>query len=404
MLAPLAVAVAAVALALVVLAVLAIHLCGNLRLRERQARELEDRLAAQAQKLERLEAQKNQLSGFLGVLPALAHELRYAASERRITSTLVDTLVSTLEPRQAVVLMRRRGRTATGEPSTRYAVAATTPNAATAMLGRELQLVADGHDPSTFDGEALRRAGLDLPAPLLTAPLILETEVVGLVALSPSNADGDVPLILQGVADVGALALHDAATRQRIRSTADVDELTRIFNRRYISRALAEEQQKAEQGQHPLSVLLFDIDHFKRYNDANGHLEGDILLRLLAQLVHDNVRATDVVGRFGGEEFLVLLPRTTMAEALVVADKLRALIANTAFPARESQPTGRITVSGGVAEFPTTATGTTTLLRAADEALYAAKDTGRNRIIGARPHLDEERQRDAPLEEEWGDE
>jgi diguanylate cyclase (GGDEF)-like protein len=396
-----AVASIVVALVIVALAAAVRRLLANLRLTERHSQHLDQQLERLSEAVARLEAEKSLLSGFLGVLPALAHELRYAATDRQITATLLDTLVSTIEPRAAVVLMRRRQLVPEAQGRTRFAVAATVPPDSAAHVGLEVVLAADGHDPATYDGECVQRAGLPLPAPLLTAPLILETEVVGLIALTPSELNRDVPLVLQAVADVGALALHEAATRRRIRTTAQVDELTRVFNKSHIAHTLSETVARAEREQRPLSILLFDIDLFKRYNDVNGHLAGDILLRLLAQLVHDNVRATDVVGRFGGEEFLVVLPETTLAEACHVAEKLRTLIAEQEFPARESQPQGRVTISGGVAELAGHSGSASVLLRAADEALYTAKREGRNRIVLARVDSASLTGGDVVLEEEW---
>jgi diguanylate cyclase (GGDEF)-like protein len=148
-------------------------------------------------------------------------------------------------------------------------------------------------------------------------------------------------------------------------------------------------------------VILFDIDHFKQYNDTNGHLAGDILLRLLAQLVQENLRATDTVGRFGGEEFLVVLPGTSVSEAFLVADKLRALVADQEFPARERQPGGRLSISGGVAVYPTHGEAMWALVRAADEALYAAKRAGRNCVWLSTLDLGETEADEAKLEEEW---
>jgi diguanylate cyclase (GGDEF)-like protein len=347
----------------------------------------------------RLGAEKQLLSGFLGVLPALAQELRYATTERQITSTLLDTLVSTIEPREAVVLMRRkRGEDGRG---IRFVVAAATPRTASIPLGLEIALAADDSDPKALGPAAIRRAGLELPADVVTVPMIIETQAVGLIALCPSAPNPDVPLVVRAVADVGALALHEAAARLRLETAAHVDELTGLFNKRYVGRVLSEELRKAQQAQGAVSVFLFDVDHFKHYNDVNGHLAGDIFLRLLSQLVRDNVRATDVVGRFGGEEFLLILPGSSLSEAFLVADKLRLLIASHAFPARERQPNGTISVSGGVAEFPVHGSATPALLKAADEALYVAKRAGRNMVVRAIPETKRRGEQDTAFEEAW---
>jgi diguanylate cyclase (GGDEF)-like protein len=131
-------------------------------------------------------------------------------------------------------------------------------------------------------------------------------------------------------------------------------------------------------------VFLFDIDNFKNYNDTNGHLAGDKLLQELAGLVNDSVRKDDIFGRFGGEEFLLILPHTSAGQAALAAEKIRSLLANHPFPFREKQPLGRISVSGGVAEYPHHGLDAAGLLHAADEALYEAKRAGRNKVFAAK--------------------
>jgi diguanylate cyclase (GGDEF)-like protein len=130
-------------------------------------------------------------------------------------------------------------------------------------------------------------------------------------------------------------------------------------------------------------VFLFDIDNFKNYNDTNGHLAGDKLLQELAGLVNSAVRKDDIFGRFGGEEFLLILPHTNAGQAGAAAEKIRTLLASHPFPFRERQPLGCISVSGGVAEYPHHGLDAAGLLHAADEALYEAKRAGRNKVFTA---------------------
>ena len=134
-------------------------------------------------------------------------------------------------------------------------------------------------------------------------------------------------------------------------------------------------------------VFLFDIDHFKNYNDQNGHIAGDQALRLLAQLVRDSVRADDIFGRFGGEEFLLIMPGRTPAQAMSAASNIRQRIATLRLPVRRRQPMGRVTISGGVATFPDDAQDAVELLLAADNALYRAKQAGRNKVLRAETGL-----------------
>ena len=136
-------------------------------------------------------------------------------------------------------------------------------------------------------------------------------------------------------------------------------------------------------------MFLFDVDHFKHYNDSNGHAAGDQLLKQLARLVEDNIRKENTFGRFGGEEFLIVLPETSPEQALIVAEKVRYLIAHHPFPYGDAQPLGSVTISGGIAAFPGHGLDPEALLEAADSGLYEAKRQGRNRVLSgrARPSL-----------------
>jgi diguanylate cyclase (GGDEF)-like protein len=131
-------------------------------------------------------------------------------------------------------------------------------------------------------------------------------------------------------------------------------------------------------------VFLFDIDNFKNYNDTNGHLAGDKLLQQLAGLVNESVRKDDIFGRFGGEEFLLVMPHTTAQQGMAAAEKVRNLIATQKFAFAEKQPLGVVSISGGVAEYPHHGLDAAGILHAADEALYEAKRSGRNRVLQAK--------------------
>jgi diguanylate cyclase (GGDEF)-like protein len=131
-------------------------------------------------------------------------------------------------------------------------------------------------------------------------------------------------------------------------------------------------------------VFLFDIDNFKNYNDTNGHLAGDKLLQRLAGLVNDSVRKDDIFGRFGGEEFLLVMPHTNAQQGMAAAEKIRNLIATQPFASAEKQPLAVVSISGGVAEYPHHGLDAAGILHAADEALYEAKRSGRNRVLQAK--------------------
>ena len=194
--------------------------------------------------------------------------------------------------------------------------------------------------------------------------------------------------MIKMVADLGSMGIKNAEYHQRIQQQANVDALTQLFNKRYGTDRLALTINQVERSGEPLSVYLFDIDHFKTYNDTNGHLAGDDILREVGKLVRSTIRADDFAVRFGGEEFLVVFPGTDKPGALVAAEKIRRTIESYPFDHQDKQPGGRLTVSGGVATFRTDSMSSTELLRLADEALYEAKKQGRNRVLACRtPYL-----------------
>ncbi len=158
------------------------------------------------------------------------------------------------------------------------------------------------------------------------------------------------------------------------------DGLTELFNRRYFDEALQKEVSRALRYGRPFSLVLFDIDHFKRINDTYGHLAGDAVLRQLGRLVSSHVRRDDVVARTGGEEFAVILPETGIDAARSFAEKLRQLVERTAFTFEETPIP--VTISLGVAEWDPSLTDGKSLIQRADERLYGAKRSGRNRVAG----------------------
>ena len=159
-----------------------------------------------------------------------------------------------------------------------------------------------------------------------------------------------------------------------------LDGLTGLYNRRHFEDVMMREMGLALRHQLPLALIFLDVDHFKHYNDHNGHQAGDVLLRQITQLIAQRVRSTDIVCRYGGEEITIILPHTTKEHAKTVAAGLLSKIATHPFAHRESQPLGAVTVSIGVAECPTDSHNPMRIIRMADQALYLAKENGRNRL------------------------
>ena len=197
--------------------------------------------------------------------------------------------------------------------------------------------------------------------------------------------------VIDLVAPQIALALERAAWQQRANQfqlMSITDPLTGLHNRRYLEARLAEELSRSKRYNYPLSFMMIDIDDFKLYNDRNGHQAGDRALEITAQCLHAALRKVDVASRYGGEEFSILLPQTTLEEAGVIADRIRRKIMVTRFPHGKSQPLAAVTVSIGLSSFSTSLDSAEAIVRAADRALYHAKSHGKNRAYayqGAQP-------------------
>jgi len=347
-----------------------------------------------------LEQDQQRLTHFLREFPLLTRDLHSEGQQRRIPNVLANVAMRSLHPGQAVVLLRRRPAENDPERANRLVVAAVTPEACPLKVGWEIaigqgelgfaaetQRVMSRQDYDLDVGVArgrLRQQGLPGFEPDLVAPMIFEGETLGLIALSGcSRTSDDAKAALRLIAQTGAQAVHNAAAYNHMKTTADLDGLTGIFNKRQMTLTLAERLHEAEKSMRPLSIFLFDVDNFKNYNDLNGHVAGDQLLQMLARLVRENIRKTDIFGRFGGEEFLLVLPDTPLQRALTVAEKIRTAIATQELPGGARQPLRCVSVSGGVAQYPIDALDSARLLHAADCALYEAKRQGRNRVLRA---------------------
>jgi diguanylate cyclase len=168
---------------------------------------------------------------------------------------------------------------------------------------------------------------------------------------------------------------------EAVRTESLTDPLTSLANRKYFDEALVKMIADGIDKREPLSLMLTDIDHFKRFNDCYGHLTGDQVLRLVAQALKQNVKGQDIAARYGGEEFAVVLPDTMLRSAITVADHIRRAVMTKELMKRSTgEHLGRVTISIGVATLRPGDT-TQTLLERADACLYAAKRNGRNRVV-----------------------
>ncbi|MEK6577653.1 MAG: diguanylate cyclase [Bdellovibrionota bacterium] len=175
--------------------------------------------------------------------------------------------------------------------------------------------------------------------------------------------------------------LHELQTANvRLEALSTTDAMTGLYNYRHFKNKMDEEHTRSARYKKTYSVVFCDLDHFKHYNDANGHPAGDQLLRDFADIMRASCRGQDFAARYGGEEFIVICPETPAEGALILAERIRSTVEKTVFPLAKTQPLGKVTVSIGVASFPSDADNAERLLEIADQALYRSKSSGRNRV------------------------
>lgn len=221
-----------------------------------------------------------------------------------------------------------------------------------------------------------------LPREVAAFPLMYKEKVLGVMLLGTFEhyQAEELPLI-EYLANQIAITLDNALTHEKVERLSIADGLTGLYNRRFLSERLDEEYSKAVRYEMPLSLLIMDVDFFKRVNDAFGHQVGDNALIAVAKVLRASVRESDLVGRYGGEEFVILLPHTSLEMALSVAEKIRQTVSETPI---EGMGDNRLTISIGAAGLPDIkVAGMEELVRKADEALYRAKEGGRNQVVRA---------------------
>lgn len=216
------------------------------------------------------------------------------------------------------------------------------------------------------------------PMGTLSLPLIVNDETLGILNL---NGVGRYdPWAATSLAERAAMGMVAVKRQEQLRYRAMRDPLTGLYNRRFLEEALDIEQRRAMRRSISIGMLMLDIDHFKRFNDTYGHDAGDLLLRGMGALLRRTVREGDMPCRYGGEEFVIILPGADLAGTRQRAEALRAAIARWD-PQRDGESLGPVTASIGVAVLPMHGATWQQALKAADDALYEAKRSGRNRVV-----------------------
>ncbi|HKA24621.1 MAG TPA: sensor domain-containing diguanylate cyclase [Candidatus Eisenbacteria bacterium] len=250
---------------------------------------------------------------------------------------------------------------------------------ATVLEGRMMFVPRVSSDPRFLESDAPGELRVES---CVTVPVVHRSQVVGVLAcFNPSDQTvPDLSRVMPLLATATSLAMDNARLSQSLQRVAITDDLTQVYNYRFLRTALRREMKRSSRSRTPFTLLMVDVDHLKEYNDKFGHLRGSRVLRELARVLARRVRGMDLVAKYGGDEFTVILPETGRSGGQLVAERIRASVAAHQFP--RVNP-GDITVSVGIALFPEDGIQPATLIAASDAALYAAKQSGRNRVAEA---------------------
>ncbi len=347
---------------------------------------------------EALQAANAKLTGWIG-------DLERRHSEFNLLSEMGNLLQSCVTPDEAYMVITRFAQQLFPTRSgTLYVVGE----------GGLIEPVAVWGDPASVEGAfapnecwALRRgrmhvvddtrAGLicphlgRLPASYMCVPMLAQGDALGILYLQtgvqdqappegrPAPLSEDEQRLAATVADQIALALANVKLRESLRAQSIRDPLTGLYNRRYMEESLEREIRRAARRQQPVSVVMLDLDHFKRFNDTFGHEAGDTLLRALGDFLGTHIRREDIACRYGGEEFMLILPEAPADDACHRAEQLREGFKRVTVYYHD-RPLGEVSLSLGVAAFPRHGSMAAAVVRAADEALYRAKTEGRDRV------------------------
>lgn len=217
----------------------------------------------------------------------------------------------------------------------------------------------------------------------LGVPLLADQDLIGILAVAsyePNSFDEADQLLMEQISQQAALAIQNARIYEEADRQSKIDSLTGVSNHKHLIEMLYQETEKALAGMIPLSMIMLDIDHFKIYNDTYGHMVGDEVLRLTVQAIRSHIKKTDTVGRWGGEEFAIVLPNATITQANMVANRIRRTLSELPLFDVGGQTVPKPTISQGIATIPDHTTDADELVIIADRALYRAKERGRDQV------------------------
>ncbi|OPX41967.1 phytochrome-like protein cph2 [Ruminiclostridium hungatei] len=242
------------------------------------------------------------------------------------------------------------------------------------MLENEKPIMENAVIPEKFDFIRSREVGS-----FICLPLSSKSRKFGLTLIEHKNSntfDEDNLRLLTTIGKQVSMAIENAELYANLQELATIDGLTGVYNRVYFHKKFEEEFNAARTLGYDLALVILDIDKFKKFNDTYGHLFGDVVLKSVAQTVKNNIKSTDTIARFGGEEFVIILPRMSARDAYEKVEELRIKIANNII--KDNVILASVTASFGISSFPDISANQMELIRDADNALYNAKENGRN--------------------------
>jgi diguanylate cyclase (GGDEF)-like protein len=359
---------------------------------------------------------ENSTASFKGTQPDLQEEVERLRGELQHRTDLAESLkdflerISSNEPEQTYVAILTQAKSLLGAERASLMVLDEDANelvlkAAIGLLvpreqmararpgeGIAGQVIESGEPLVVTNAASTRPFGADetrdyKTGSFISYPIIMRGRKIGVLSLTDKTSGKDfneVDLsLLDLVSPQIAIALEraewqDRATQFQLMSITD--PLTGLLNRRYLEERLTEELNRSLRYNYSMSCLMIDIDDFKKYNDLNGHQAGDAALKITAHCLKAALRSADVACRYGGEEFCILLPQTSLTEAGVIAERMRQRVAETIFPYGKSQPLGVVSISVGISTFARDIDTAEKVIATADRALYRAKHRGKNRL------------------------
>lgn len=244
----------------------------------------------------------------------------------------------------------------------------------------EIFFIEDTEKTSFFNNSIALNEGI---RSLVCVPLVFQRRIMGILYLDdfvPRQFDREKLNLLSILASFAAMAIHNATLHKRTKLMAITDALTGLHNHRYFKQYFKQEVGRAKRYHKPFSIIMMDVDDFKSYNDSFGHATGDHLLSIMGSVILRTIRGVDVAFRYGGEEFIVLLPETRLEQAVLAAERLRQAVQSGTAKNHAGLASRGVTVSIGVASYPENADKMDELFNIVDSLLYQAKRCGKNKV------------------------